>query len=250
MKKLVLILMVLLLVTPVLAVCEDLLAYEDTMGYCISPTTTITIAPTITEIITTMITAIITPTPTPTPTPSPEPTISQPTPEPTIPPFLKEDEKVTEEQFILKPESESEIIVKDPPATVLVSPILSSGEKLEETDIKEFPLDRPVTSLVESTRSGIITTKIVQIYPESVLEVSNDANTIKQSAAGDVKLELYYGYQTDNKPWQYYYKVESCVDGTCRVVRAEFATKRVWIESVSESVITSIIGIPAYEALP
>lgn len=223
----------------VIAADCDPLTTEDSAGFCLpnpTPTQWVSPTPTIIETITTVITEIITLTPTPTPE--------------SIAAVLKEDEAVEAEQFVLKPESESEIIVKDLPATVIVKPFLSTGKMLGETDIKEFPLDRPVTSLVESTRSGITKTKIVQIYPESVLEVSNDATVIKQSSEGDVKLELYYGYQTADKPWTYYYKVEGCSDGMCRVVRAEFDTKKVWIESVSESTITALSGIPAYEALP
>ena len=190
-----------------------------------------------------------------TPTPTPTETVIEPTPTPT--PDIPPEEKVTEDLFGLNEDSKSEVIIKDPPATLTITPYLSTGVKLAEpVDIKELPLDRAVTSKVDSLRMGVLKTKIVQIYPESRLEVSVDAETIIQKKNITViskypDMELYYGYQNSSvKPWKYYYKVETCSGGTCRVVRGEFDTRKVWIEYQPESAVNAITIDTKYEALP
>jgi hypothetical protein len=154
----------------------------------------------------------------------------------------------------MKEESKSELIVKELPATLTITPFLSNGLKLSApVDIKELPIDQVVTSEVKSVRSGVTKTKIVQIYPESVLEVSTDVETIKQTSTSEIspKLELYYGYQKSAiEPWQYYYKIDSCENGVCKVVRADYSTRKVWIEEIPETTANTITGIPNYETLP
>lgn len=165
------------------------------------------------------------------------------------------DAPITEQSFMLKEESKSEIIIKEPPATLTVTPFLSSGVvKASPVDIKELPIDQVVTSLVTSVRSGVTKTKVVQIYPESVLQISPSTETVMQTkVANDPKVELYYEYQKSiQEPWKYYYKVEKCGSETCRVVRADFAERKVWIEYIPVATANGLVSetIPAYDALP
>jgi hypothetical protein len=95
--------------------------------------------------------------------------------------------------------------------------------------------------------------KTLEVHPVSDIIVSSNAESIMQISdnSSSPSLELYYGYQQSAyQPWQYYYKVESCTDGMCRVVRADFDTKQVWIEMILETELNAIPSMPAYEVLP
>ena len=158
---------------------------------------------------------------------------------------------ITEQSFDLNEESKAEII-EVAPITIDIQPYLSSGMLLNrEVEVKELPLQQVVTALVKQNNRGVLKEKIVQMYPESILEISDNAETIKQTTSGDMRLELYYDYQKSVlEPWSKYYKVEKCVDGMCKVVRADFATRIVTVTDVPLSSVEAIVGIPAYEALP
>lgn len=161
---------------------------------------------------------------------------------------------ITEDSFKYNSSSKSEIKEKDL-ITINITPFLSSGKKLDrKIHEKELPLDQLVTNLVEHVNNGVKKTKVVQIYPEMVLEVSDDAETIKQSApnGGKLKHEIYYGYQnlTDKVPWKKYYRVENCNTETCRVVRANFTSRIVTVTHITLSEANAITGLPAYEVLP
>ena len=153
---------------------------------------------------------------------------------------------ITEESFIYNENSKSNIKEKGP-VTISITPFLSSGEKLNrKINEKELPINTPVTNLVEHINNGVKRTKIVQIYPESVLEMSDDAETIKQSSPNDgkIKVELYYGYQKSiDQPWDKYYKVENCGLGFCRVVRADFNMRVVSIEEITVAQANGILII-------
>jgi len=168
-------------------------------------------------------------------------------------PFVSADKPITEESFVYNDSSKADIKEK-PLITINITPFLSSGKKLGRTiNEKELPLDQLVTNLVEHINNGVTKTKYVQIYPETVLEMSEDAETIKQSSpnGGKLKHEIYYGYQKSvSEPWSQYYKVESCGLEFCRVVRADFNTRVVTIEEITAEQANGIVGIPVYEELP
>lgn len=161
------------------------------------------------------------------------------------------EKPITAESFVYHENSKSDIKEKNL-ITINITPFLSSGKTLDrKINEKELPLDQLVTNVVEHTNNGIKKIKYVQIYPESVLEMSDDAETVKQSSSGKVKDEIYYGYQKSvSQPWSQYYKIENCDDTKCRVVRADFATRQVWIEEILLTQANSIIGLPDYSALP
>jgi hypothetical protein len=160
---------------------------------------------------------------------------------------------ITEDSFKYHPESKSDIKEKSL-VTINITPYLSSGKKLDrKIDEKELPLEQAVTNLVEHVNNGVKKTKLVQIYPETALEISDDAETIKQSSpnGGKLKHEIYYGYQKSIKePWSQYYKAENCNAVMCKVVRAEYATRVVTVTNVPLIEINKIVGMPAYEVLP
>ena len=170
-----------------------------------------------------------------------------------IVPALPAEKPITEDSFKYNISSKSDIKEK-PLITINITPYLSSCMKLDRKIYeKKLPMDRMVTNLVEHINNGKKTSKLVQIYPETVLEVSDDAETIKQSSSngGMVKHEIYYGYQKSiREPWSQYYKVENCGVEFCRVVRADFSTRQVTIEEITLSKANSITGIPYYSALP
>ena len=168
-------------------------------------------------------------------------------------PFVSADKPITEESFVYHDNSKSDIKEK-PLITINITPFLSSGNKLDrKIHEKELPLDQAVTNLVEHVNNGFKKTKYIQIYPETVLEMSEDAETVKQSSTngGKMKHEIYYGYQKSvSQPWSQYYKVESCGIEFCRVVRGDFDTRVVTIEEITLEQANGIVGIPAYEELP
>ena len=164
-------------------------------------------------------------------------------------PIVSAEKAITEDSFHYNASSKSDIKEK-PLITINITPYLSSGKQLgRKIDEKELPIDQMVTNLVEHINNGVKKTKYIQIYPETVLEMSDDAETIKQTMDGRVRLELYYGYQTA-KPWAQYYKVENCDATKCRVVRADFATRQVWIETITVEIANGITGLPEYNDLP
>ena len=93
-------------------------------------------------------------------------------------------------------------------------------------------------------------TKFIQVYYGSVISISEDTEIIMQQTP--TKKELYYGYQKGNIsiPWENYYKVENCDATKCRVVRADFTTRTMWIETIPLAVANGITGIPEYNDLP
>lgn len=159
--------------------------------------------------------------------------------------------EITEQSFVMKEDSKAEII-EIPPVTVDIQPYLSSGSLLSRNvEAKELPLKQAVTSLVKHNNRGVVTEKIVQVYPESTVELSGDASTVKQTTSGNMKLELYYGYQqSDSQPWSKYYKVEKCNMDKCRVVTADFATRSVQVHEITLAQANAIVGIPDYGVLP
>lgn len=171
-----------------------------------------------------------------------------------VPVFAEEiiEAPITDQSFALKEESKAEV-KEVAPITIDIQPYLSSGALLSRTvEAKELPVQQMVTALVKQTNRGVVKEKIVQMYPEAVLELSDNAETIKQSSTtGAVKVEMYYDYQKSKmEPWSKYYKVENCDATKCRVVRADFATRQVWIEEISLAQANAISGIPTYDALP
>lgn len=95
--------------------------------------------------------------------------------------------------------------------------------------------------------------KMIQVNPMSTVTISADTQTVMQTSASpeSPRVELYYGYQTSqNSPWTNYYKIEKCDGVQCRVVRADFATRKVWIEYIPVATANSITGILPYESLP
>lgn len=171
-----------------------------------------------------------------------------------IPVFAEElsEAPIVESSFVMKEESKAEI-KEVAPITIDIQPYLSSGALLSRTvEAKELPVQQMVTSLVKQTNRGVVKEKIVQMYPEATLELSDNAETVKQSTTtGTVKVEMYYDYQKSvSQPWSKYYKVENCDATKCRVVRAEFSTRRVWIEEIAVAQANAISGIPSYDALP
>ena len=118
-----------------------------------------------------------------------------------------------------------------------ISPILVKSKKT------------PTTMLFSSSRG----TKMMQVNPESTVTISTDTQTVMQQSVlpTSPKVELYYGYQQSaNTPWTDYYKIEKCDATQCRVVRANFATRHVWIESIPLATANSITGIIPHDALP
>ena len=158
---------------------------------------------------------------------------------------------IIESSFVMKEESKSEV-KEIAPITIEIVPFLSSGAKLSRTiEAKELPMQQVVTSLVKHNNRGVIKEKVVQQYPEAILEMSDNAETVKQTTQGDMKLELYYDYQKSiSEPWSKYYKVEKCDASMCKVVRADFATRTVTVSEITLAQANGISGIPAYEALP
>jgi len=158
---------------------------------------------------------------------------------------------ITEQSFDLKEESKAEV-KEVSPITIDITPFLSTGLLLNrEVEAKELPLQQVVTSLVKHNNRGVIKEKVVQQYPEAILEMSDNAETVKQTTQGDMKLELYYDYQKSiSEPWGKYYKVEKCDASMCKVVKADFATRTVTVSEITLAQANGISGIPAYEALP
>jgi len=163
---------------------------------------------------------------------------------------LYSQDLITKDTFFYKEESKSEIKTSDL-ITINITPYLSTGKILDRTiQAKELPLNQVITVFVEYINDKVKKTKVVQMYPETIFEMSDDAEIVKQSSAdGKVRLQIHYGYQTD-KPWDKYYKVEGCNFEFCRVVRADFTTRVVTVSNVPLTEINKITGIVAYEALP
>ena len=163
------------------------------------------------------------------------------------------NDPITEDTFQYKEDSKSKI-EKPVLITIDITPFLSSGAKLNRNiHEKELPYNQMVTNLVEHVNNGVKKIKIVQIYPEALFEMSDDAETVKQSSTngGKMKHEIYYGYQKSiSQPWEKYYKVENCDATMCKVVRADFTTRVVTVTNVPLTEINKITGIVAYEALP
>jgi PKD repeat protein len=146
-------------------------------------------------------------------------------------------------------------------ATIALKPISTKGVvSAEAVDIKALSLSTVTVASIEITKDMAVTKKTVQIFPEAKVQLSENTETVMQSSAtGNAEthtpvLELYYGYQTSaNAPWQYYYRVDDISKNPCRVVRAEFATRKVEIMYVDPALITAIVNagtIPDYGALP
>jgi hypothetical protein len=161
-------------------------------------------------------------------------------------------EPIVDTSFQMKEESKAGVI-EIAPITIDIQPYLSTGALLSrEVNAKELPSQQVVTSLVKQTNRGIIREKIIQVYPESKVELSDDATNIHQSSSGDMRHEFYYDYQnlTTRQPWKYYYKVEKCGATTCKVVKADFNTRIVTVTDITLTQANGITGIPQWSELP
>ncbi len=132
-------------------------------------------------------------------------------------------------------------------------------ETVSERGVKtDSTVDAVKTMKIPTVMSFTTATKIksLQVYPDSKVSVSTDTETVMQQSVipTSPKAEIYYGYQNSyGVPWLYYYKVESCDTTKCRVVRAEFLTRKVWIETINldtGSALAIAPTIPTYEDLP
>jgi len=140
--------------------------------------------------------------------------------------------------------SSSEAIVENSDADIIIKPIDSNGEATTTVDIKALSPEEKTVAVVGIENTDV--EKTIEITPESKLVISDDGENIKQGSGSSV--ELYYGYQKSySQPWTDYARVDSCVDGICKVVLANFAEKRVWIEYKSED---EIFGIVASDTVP
>jgi len=136
----------------------------------------------------------------------------------------------------------SEAIVENSDLNIIIKPIDSNGDMQNQVDITA--IDETTTAVVEIENTDV--EKIIEIAPESKLVVSENGESVKQGSGSSV--ELYYGYQKSySQPWTDYARVDSCVDGICKVVLANFVEKRVWIEYKSEN---EILGIAASDTIP
>lgn len=136
----------------------------------------------------------------------------------------------------------SEAIVENSESDVIIKPIDSNGDAQDQVDITA--IDETTTAIVAIENTGV--EKTIEISPRSKIVISEDGESIKQGSGSSV--ELYYGYQKSySQPWTDYARVDSCTDGICRVVLANFAEKRVWIEYKSES---EIYGISESDMIP
>ena len=95
--------------------------------------------------------------------------------------------------------------------------------------------------------------KMMQVNPHSSVLISQDGKIVTQLSKdpNSPLFESHYGYQdTEEIPWTQYYKIEKCDATQCRVVRAEFSTRKVWIEYIPIATANSITGIIPYNELP
>jgi len=135
-----------------------------------------------------------------------------------------------------------EAIVENSGSTVIIKPVDSNGVASGKIDIGS--IDERITAAIGIENTNI--EKIIEIAPESKLVISEDGESVKQGKGSSV--EIYYGYQKSYyQSWTDYARVDSCVDGVCKVVLANFIEKRVWIEYKSES---EIFGISTSDTIP
>lgn len=137
---------------------------------------------------------------------------------------------------------------------VKILPISHDGNVTSEpVDIEELSTENNTVADVVIENSGI--KKRVEIQPGSKFIISSEGNEIKQTniVNGSPQVELYYNYQKDYSiPWTDYARVDSCTNGICRIVYANFSEKRVWLGFVPIANITSIVNtddIPARSEL-
>lgn len=146
------------------------------------------------------------------------------------------------------------IVIEDAISTVyqIISDAGSVLSTQLQTDDTESILEPTTVRLKTSTYNSTIY-KIVQLQPDMDISVSDDSKTVLQKSTVNTSegMEIYYGYQESrSSPWSHRYKVESCDDTKCRVVRSDFATRKVWIEEITLAEANSITGIPNHDALP
>lgn len=125
-----------------------------------------------------------------------------------------------------------------------------------EVDANELPNDKEsVTKIIlENTTKLLKVEKKVNVRPNAKLIFSSDSKQLKQSRNGSAKLlEISYNYHESYMvPWTDYVRVDLCQNGICRVVNANFTTKRVWLEYKPESQVDAIIdsdAIPKVEEI-
>jgi hypothetical protein len=147
----------------------------------------------------------------------------------------------------------ADTIIKSIPENTLQWKTVSSVGIKQDVAVDAVKTMRVPTVMSFTTPTRI---KSLQVYPESKVSVSEDTQTVMQQSISPTspKAELYYGYQNDyGVPWMYYYKVENCDATKCRVVRAEFLTRKVWIEEINldtGSALAIAPTIPTYQDLP
>lgn len=134
-----------------------------------------------------------------------------------------------------------------------IKKIDNNGNKGNNISIMDLPIDVASIISLETINGALTIKKILQYYPQANATISGDSQTIMQKKDnGNPKLEIYYGYQkSETEPWSQYYRV----DGD-KVIKADFATHRVWIEPVNNTKVNEIVAnnlqyteIPEWESL-
>lgn len=163
----------------------------------------------------------------------------------------------TEIQYVINQTSEAAIDVVGGATNIKIHPIKSDGSENGEVDIKALPTDKKTVASVEAENTAVLTRvkKQLQIHPEAKVKISADGKKIKQSKSdGRPRVELYYGYETSiSQPWTEYMRVDSCDAITCKIVKANFSERRVWIEYATKTSIDSVADsdeIPEFVELP
>jgi len=152
-------------------------------------------------------------------------------------------------EYVINPDSKNtlSVISADEVELKAISP---TGIR-QLVDIQALPASQPSIVEVEITVGSLLKKKIIQIYPDSKVNFSPNAETVMQVSPFNSPLELFYGLQkSDLEPWEYQFRVLRCGNGNCTVVRAEFDSREVWLEEISEVAIEAISDIPNYTALP
>lgn len=135
-----------------------------------------------------------------------------------------------------------------------IEPISETKTPITSTSVKSLSVVS--TMLFEAEVDSVPVEKTLQVYPQSKVTISKDYEAVMQQSESkdSPPVELYYGYQKSRwQPWQYYYRVDGCGESVCRIVRAEFDSRRVWLEDVPTDKINELSAsgvIPEYESVP